>query len=423
MWNRPFGRLRWRLTRNYTLIFGLLILGVVAIAYTIIWRSLLYHERQLLIGTVYHEAEEYVHSGELPVSEVKLQTSEMLAYMVTADEKETVLDQLTAVPVGRALLAKRSEWPERPEATELIFLRDADGERRRYLAGMTEVREGDELKGHLYMFKDMKFYYEAFFHTLYLLLCAVLVLLASACLFGYFLAGKEIKPLQALYARQKQFTADASHEMRTPLSVMLLAVSGLQNEKACKQSPFIKETLQILGAEVRRLTRLTDSLMELARQDLSEQKPEHVKLELSKLLQKVCERLQLLSDSKKIKLRTEIEPGIFVVGDDNELSRLLIILADNALKYSPAESEVTISLSKSKNTITLAVADHGPGIADEEKVKIFDRFYQVDKARTASCGLGLGLSLAKGIVERHGGSIEALDNEPRGTVMRVLLPG
>ena len=423
MWNRLFVKLRWRLTRNYTFIFGMVILSVVAVAYTIIWRNLLQHERQLLISTIYHEAEEYVHSRELPVSGDKLQSGAMLAYMVAPDGQTVILDQLTDVPAGRALLERQTAWPQQAETTRLLRLTGENGGSGRYLAGLAPVMNGDRLTGYLYMFKNMDFYYNAFFHTLYLLLCAALALLAAACVFGYWLAGREIKPLQKMYAQQKQFTADASHEMRTPLAVMRLAVSGLQNDEDSVQSDFTKETLQMLSDEVQRLTRLTESLMELARQDNSGLRPDHREVDLSRLTQKVAEQLQFLADSREIRLRTKIAPNISLSGDVNELTRLLIILLDNALKYSPAHTDVTVALSRTEKHVCLSVADQGIGISDEDKTKIFDRFYHVDKSRTASRGgLGLGLSLAQGIALRHGGSITAADNPPRGTVMRVLLP-
>ena len=110
-------------------------------------------------------------------------------------------------------------------------------------------------------------------------------------------------------------------------------------------------------------------------------------------------------------------------GDPNALHMLLVILADNALKYSPDKSLVMVQLADAKNEVTLAVADNGPGIADSEKTKIFDRFYRVDKARSrAAGGLGLGLALAMAIVKLHGGTITPLDNKPQGCIMKVVLP-
>ena len=105
------------------------------------------------------------------------------------------------------------------------------------------------------------------------------------------------------------------------------------------------------------------------------------------------------------------------------LSRLLIILLDNAMKYSPEQTTITLRAAKVKTHLVLEVRDVGCGISDDDKQKIFDRFFRVDKARSRSQGgLGLGLSLALEIVRQHGGSIKVLDNEPQGTIMYVQLP-
>lgn len=114
---------------------------------------------------------------------------------------------------------------------------------------------------------------------------------------------------------------------------------------------------------------------------------------------------------------------VLLKGDANSLNMLLIILLDNAAKYSPAASEILLTVENKKDCVVLQVIDQGIGISDADKEKIFDRFYRVDKVRSREQGgLGLGLALAQSIVRLHGGQIVALDNRPQGTVMRVVLP-
>ena len=226
-----------------------------------------------------------------------------------------------------------------------------------------------------------------------------------------------------MYAKQQQFTADASHEMRTPLAVMKLAVQGLQEDEDSRLSDFAKESVNMLQSESERLSRLTENLMTLARSDEDILPVYTAQVDITALCKKVASQMSLLTAEKKLQLKQEIQDNLVMQGDEMALSRLLIILLDNAMKYSPEQTQITLRAAKVKTHLVLEVRDEGFGISDEDKQKIFDRFFRVEKARSRSHGgLGLGLSLALAIVRQHGGSIKVLDNKPRGTVMYVKLP-
>ena len=226
-----------------------------------------------------------------------------------------------------------------------------------------------------------------------------------------------------MYAKQQQFTADASHEMRTPLAVMKLAVQGLQEDEDSRLSDFAKESVNMLQSESERLSRLTENLMTLARSDEDILPVYTAQVDITALCKKVAAQMSLLAAEKKLQLKQEIQDNLIMQGDEMALSRLLIILLDNAMKYSPEQTQITLRAAKVKTHLVLEVRDEGFGISDEDKQKIFDRFFRVEKARSRSQGgLGLGLSLALAIVRQHGGSIKVLDNKPRGTVMYVKLP-
>lgn len=226
-----------------------------------------------------------------------------------------------------------------------------------------------------------------------------------------------------MYAKQQQFTADASHEMRTPLAVMKLAVQGLQEDEDSRLSDFAKESVNMLQSESERLSRLTENLMTLARSDEDILPVYTAQVDITALCKKVASQMSLLTAEKKLQLKQEIQDNLVMQGDEMALSRLLIILLDNAMKYSPEQTQITLRAAKVKTHLVLEVRDEGFGISDEDKQKIFDRFFRVEKARSRSQGgLGLGLSLALAIVRQHGGSIKVLDNKPRGTVMYVKLP-
>ena len=423
MWNKPFEKLRRQMTCVYAAIFGVLILLIVAAAYTFIWWEIVAHEKDNLIAQIYHEGEEWVETREAPCSEAAIRSGKMLAYFVDADGATVILNQLGNGEAGQALLRHKGDWPKQLDSSRLLRMHGMSGERYRYLAAVAPVLDGDKRVGTLYMFKNMEFYYEAAYKTLFWLLCMALVLYMAACYFGYWLAGRNIRPISEMYARQKQFTADASHEMRTPLAVMKLAVQGLREDEDSRLSEFAKESVEMLDSEADRLSRLTENLMTLARSDEDNLPAYTEQVNMTALCHKVAAQLALLAEQKQIVLKQELQADLSVQGDELALSRLLIILLDNALKYSAAKTTVTLRGARVKEHLVIEVCDEGCGISDEDKTRVFDRFYRVDKARSRSQGgLGLGLSLAWAIVHQHGGSIEAFDNQPQGTVMYVQLP-
>lgn len=423
MWNKPFEKLRRQMTCVYAAIFGVLILLIVAAAYTFIWWEILAHEKDNLIAQIYHEGEEWVETREAPCSEAAIRSGKMFAYFVDADGATVVLNQLGNGEAGQALLRHKGDWPKRLDSSRLLRMHGADDARYRYLAAVAPVLDGDKRVGTLYMFKNMEFYYEAAYKTLFWLLCMALVLYMAACYFGYWLARRNILPISQMYERQKQFTADASHEMRTPLAVMKLAVQGLREDEDSRLSKFAKESVEMLDSEADRLSRLTENLMTLARSDEDNLPAYTEQVDMTALCHKVATQLALLAEQKQIVLKQDIQADLSVQGDELALSRLLIILLDNALKYSAAKTTVTLRGARVKEHLVIEVRDEGCGISDEDKTRVFDRFYRVDKARSRTQGgLGLGLSLAWAIVHQHGGSIEAFDNQPQGTVMYVQLP-
>lgn len=423
MWNKPFEKLRRQMTCVYAAIFGVLILLIVAAAYTFIWWEILAHEKDNLIAQIYHEGEEWVETREAPCSEAAIRSGKMFAYFVDADGATVILNQLGDGEAGQALLRHKGDWPKRLDSSRLLRMNGTSGERYRYLAAVAPVLDGDKRVGTLYMFKNMEFYYEAAYKTLFWLLCMALVLYMAACYFGYWLAGRNIRPISEMYARQKQFTADASHEMRTPLAVMKLAVQGLREDEDSRLSEFAKESVEMLSSEADRLSHLTENLMTLARSDEDNLPAYTEQVDMTALSHKVAAQLALLAEQKQIVLKQDIQADLSVQGDELALSRLLIILLDNALKYSAAKTTVTLRGARVKEHLVIEVRDEGCGISDEDKTRVFDRFYRVDKARSRTQGgLGLGLSLAWAIVHQHGGSIEAFDNQPQGTVMYVQLP-
>lgn len=425
MSNKLFHDLRKRMTFHYSLVFGVVILAIVIATYAFTWWTLLAIEKEELYAEAVHEGEEWINSRELPVSEKELLSGDVLAYFVEADDKTIILNQMGTAEVGKALFKKRNDWPKLgSDYTRMIRCHDeARTQHYRYLATACVVEDKGKVIGHLYMFKNMETYYSAGIQTLQTLAFLLFVLFILASLGGYWLAGRNLIPIGEAYDKQKQFTADASHEMRTPLAVMKLGVQGIEADDENKLSGFSTDTLSMLEQEVDRLTRLTENLMTLARSDNENYSAEPTNILLSDMCVQVANQLQLVASEKDIAIKRHIEPNVSFHGDESSINRLLIILLDNAIKYSPDSTDILLDLKANKNTIFIRIADQGIGISDENKEKIFERFYRVDKSRSRSMGgLGLGLSLAKAIVKHHHGDIWVEDNKPQGSVFIVKLP-
>lgn len=424
MSNKMFPELRRKLTIQYSLVSGLLIFVIVFATYALNWWSILAIEKKELHEKAIHEGEEWINSQEMPVNDKELLSEEMLAYFVKPDGKTVIIDQMGSGAAGKAMLSKRGSWPDPKRNTRMIRAHDEREERHfHYLATLCPVRDKGETVGFLYMFKNMDTYYDAGWRTLNTLGLLFVILMLLAGLGSFRLAGNMIRPIGEAYEKQKQFTADASHEMRTPIAVMKLAVQGIKTDEDSRLSSFSVKTAAMLEQEIDRLGHLTETLMTMARGDSEALEQSFDRVAFSELCQEVVEQFQLIARRKNIGIVSSIAPGIVMEGDRYSLHRLVVIILDNAVKYSPAGTEIRVTLTADKNLINLQIADQGIGISSEEKKKIFERFYRVDKTRSRSMGgLGLGLSLAKSIVDHHQGKILVENNSPQGSLFTVRLP-
>jgi signal transduction histidine kinase len=258
---------------------------------------------------------------------------------------------------------------------------------------------------------------------LFLLLLSV-ILLTVACAVAYLLSGRAMVPIKKSYYRQVEFTADASHELRTPLSVMLSSIEVLEEHKNTLPE-FEQTVLEDLKDEVLRMTRLTESLLTLARNDSITPKASWDVLNIGELASQVVRSMQPAAQKKAISMTVAETPGtrlpVQVRGDEDQLRQLVYILVDNALKYTPNGGEVCVEYGQSKDNKTiLRVTDTGIGIPAEEIPLIFERFYRVDKARSRELGgTGLGLSIASEIVKMHKASFHVASHLEEGSRFEI----
>lgn len=247
-----------------------------------------------------------------------------------------------------------------------------------------------------------------------------LVLSGSA---GYFLAGRALKPIRKSYEMQRDFLADASHELRTPVSVIQTNLEVLKDNP---DEPVENEMSWIDNAyfETKRMKEVIENLLTLAKADAGETMGPFEPVDLTYLIMGITETLQSVAARKDIKLIADInEVELFVAGAEKSLRELITILVDNAIKYTNPGGQVIVRAYRSADQIRLEVEDNGIGIPQDAIDKIFLRFYRVDKARSRQeGGTGLGLSIAKWIAEEHRATIRVRSIEGEGTTMIVTFP-
>ncbi len=218
----------------------------------------------------------------------------------------------------------------------------------------------------------------------------------------------------------KRFTSDASHELRTPLTTIRTQAEVLLSRERSRE-----EYKQVLGSvleEVDRLEYLSEALLQLTRGDAGILKLDIKQHDISVLLNNWVENLLALAEEKQIRFKLSIPRQIIVKVDIAIFERIYINIIQNAIAYTPKGGEISISLTKEAQRIIFQVADTGPGVADQDKLAIFQRFTRLDSTRQQASGAGLGLAITQWAVELHNGSISVTDNISTGAVFIVVIP-
>lgn len=230
-----------------------------------------------------------------------------------------------------------------------------------------------------------------------------------------------ISRLEKSFAQIKRFTSDASHELKTPLTILRGELElALRSDKSREQ---YQDILVSALEEVVRLTNVVETLLELSKAEAGQIKMNFEKTNLSRLIKDISEDAEILAESKNIKVHTYIQEEIWAFVDAGRIHQAALNIVDNAVKYTPQNGEIKIDLTNNHNYVSLTVSDTGVGIPDDELKHIFDRFYRVDKARSGSShGAGLGLSIVKWIVEAHNGIIEVKSDVDSGSTFIIKLP-
>lgn len=253
-----------------------------------------------------------------------------------------------------------------------------------------------------------------------LLICALA--LTGFYLISRFLAKLSLEPVEQSWERQRQFVADASHELKTPLTVILANTDILQSHPSASVESQSK-WIGYIQDEAARMKRLVDDLLFLAKSDSPQILPSLVPLQLDQIVTGSLLPFESVAFEAGVTLTEEITSNIVIQGNEEQLRRLVVILLDNAVKYAGTSGIVSVRLDRMQERPRLSVHNTGPAIPPEQLSHLFERFYRIDTSRDRSKGgYGLGLSIAKSIVDGHRGKLTVTSSPSDGTTFTVLFP-
>ena len=416
-----FGQGRRRLTLFYSLI-----MCVFLIAHKTLEWSIFSEQARELLDTAGNVAEAQAYFNQHPGLTLEdagyKSTNDRLFFYVFNQDGRLSNFARASFHIEPFILDVVSNW-QAQEGEVSVFGRKNEREQmtRIMMTAKTIVNDDGSVQT-VYVGKDVTAMYNGLQKSTYAMVVLGIVALLLATVLGHILSGRAMVPLREAYEKQRQFAADASHELRTPLAVVMASADLLENDPSIT-SPFLKQVIADVRDEVKKMTRLVSDLLLVARSDNKALKLKLQKFDAAELLSQTARLMQPLADKKHIALDIRNRDAHVIQADEQKIKQLMLILVDNAVKYTPDGGEVHVGFEKApQGRVRFFVQDTGIGIAKEDQRRIFDRFYRVDKARSREMGgNGLGLSIAQEIVNLHQGSIEVTSTLGKGTRFTVEL--
>lgn len=421
-----FGQGRRRLTLFYSLIMCVFLIALIFIAHKTLGWSIFSEQARELLDTAGNVAEAQAYFNQHPGLTLEdagyKSTNDRLFFYVFNQDGRLSNFARASFHIEPFILDVVSNW-QAQEGEVSVFGRKNEREQmtRIMMTAKTIVNDDGSVQT-VYVGKDVTAMYNGLQKSTYAMVVLGIVALLLATVLGHILSGRAMVPLREAYEKQRQFAADASHELRTPLAVVMASADLLENDPSIT-SPFLKQVIADVRDEVKKMTRLVSDLLLVARSDNKALKLKLQKFDAAELLSQTARLMQPLADKKHIALDIRNRDAHVIQADEQKIKQLMLILVDNAVKYTPDGGEVHVGFEKApQGRVRFFVQDTGIGIAKEDQRRIFDRFYRVDKARSREMGgNGLGLSIAQEIVNLHQGSIEVTSTLGKGTRFTVEL--
>ncbi len=441
MSNRLFDMTRWRLALWYTGVMGLILslCGLTcyrAIAQTS-WVDLT-HDLESVAGTLHDSIEPTLKQPgrltpntqqllpELCLVRVNCTTPtvatrrHILGAIAQSNYYMRLLDNSGRLIALTGLQLEELPVPKGEEHWQT--LKDRSGNRYRQIALPLHPQSYPSW-GYLQVGRSLKDFDNHLVELRWILGLGLPVAMGLVAVSSWWLAGLAMQPIRQSYQQMQQFTADAAHELRTPLAVLQAAVESTLS----MPEPHALETLpqQIIERQINRLSQLVKDLLLLCRMDQQALPGQKRPYCLNDLISDLVEEFEELASAANVKLTKDIHVPrpLYVTGNVEQLYRLVSNLIVNAIQYTPARGQVTVILDCSQDQALIQIQDTGIGIALEEQTRIFERFYRVSGDRSRSTGgSGLGLAIAQAIVQAHHGSLQLKSEPGKGSVFTIRLP-
>ncbi len=445
-----FSSTQFRLTLLYSGILMLFLFLFIMVVYAILYMSIFKDQERELQATVIQEArnvEDYLryqnHKGELEFRNQQslVKGADQFFYYVVNPSGELVLGDELIPELRPQILSAIMYWnPNRNKVLQETFhvnsmdrgpnnkwRRDFRPTQRmnitRLMIAGEPIYYNGEAVGTLFIGREVSFAYQMFRILPFILSGLAILFSVVALVISYYMSKKAMVPITRAFSRQREFVADASHELRTPLSVLLSSINAMEMTLELKKDEYPSKLLLNMKNEVKRMNGLVGDLLTLARSDSGKVELMMERFDFLPIAEGAIQSAQAMAEPKQIRIHFDAPEKIMIYGDRQSLTQLLYILLDNAIKYTPNGGEVFLSLSVKGKELFIVIKDTGIGIKPEDYDHIFERFYRVDKARTRQAGgHGLGLAIAKWIVESHKGTIKVSSEIGKGSTFIIRVP-
>ena len=421
-----FGRSRRQLAFAYALIMCLFMIIIILVMHMAMNWSIFSEQAQELSDAANGVAETqifYLNNPNADVDENRYYKSvnDRLFFYIFNENKQLMRFERASYRLEPFVQDVIENWSIDDDKVEVFQHTNETGQLSTVMMMSKKIIIGESTQT-LYVGKDVTALYSGLRKATYAQVVLGFIALLIASAIGYHMAGRALIPLKEAYEKQKQFAADASHELRTPLAVLLSSAELLLADPSI-QNPFLRQVLEDVKSEVKKMTNLVSDLLMVARSDNNALKVKIQKLDLSAILEQVVRTMKPIAEKKNIRLAGENFGKVIINADEQKIKQLAIILVDNAIKYTLEGGTVLVELERvDDKRIAFSVMDSGIGIAAEDLDKVFERFYRVDKARSREMGgNGLGLAIAAEIVKLHDGKISVASKLGEGTKFTVEL--
>lgn len=428
-----FSKIRNRLTVQYTIVMAVFLLTFIVVSYSGVLWLLHREEQQDIRAFAEEEAREHItmlkkgeYRAEIKGDENDESPGGKLFYYVYDNNGQLAVAEQPAPKMRANVENIIAKWETPDGVGKIKRFHIANGEKAVFIMCSKHIYDGHVVLGRVYVGEDITSYYEMLKMMLIVLAVVAIIFLFGAAYLGHILAGRAIIPIKQSFFRQREFAADASHELRTPLSILLTSVDAVHTDDGNKLTDFSTQTLADMKSEIRRMSKIVADLLTLARADSGVTNIVKEKFNLYTVTEQIIRSFQPLAEENGIKLGIDSQEDILVFADRERINQLLLILIDNAIKYTSSGGKANVSIisvAGKKPGVTITVADTGIGIPEEDRELIFGRFYRIDKDRSREeGGTGLGLSIAKWIAEAHGGTIRVESTPGNGSSFIVTIP-